>query len=249
MKTILYLLTLVFFILFSTFTEAAYISGQGYTSPFGLGSSNSYSGSYPFSYSAYRPTRTSVTDEFFSFPRGSGDFRYSTTRDSALESFSNTRNLDRTTNVNDRFVDNFFGAQARSDRFLTDNQDTASSQQSGANFDNGFATLSQGICSNGPSYERTLRGDFKGSRNDFTITESICGGQQLNLQRNFGNSNAYANQLSLNRRALQDSTAADAIARTSSVDRTTALKDSQQLRNSYSLQKSNFGQGYTLVFS
>ncbi len=221
----------------SSFAEAAYVYGSygnGYTSPFQL-----ERGAY------YPNTRgTNVYDESFSFPRGRGSLYYSNQRDSLLESFSQSQTADST--LDERFIDNFFGSQANYGRNLIDNQDQFTSRQSGVNFDNGYADYRFGDCS-APSYQRTLQGDYKGSRNDFTITETICGGQQMNLRRNFGNTNSYATSLDSTRRALQDAQTAGVTTRTVNTD--TNAQNSQQLRNSVSYQKSNFGQGYTLVFN
>ncbi len=242
MKITTLLLSFVLFLtLFGSTAEAAYVYGSygnGYSSPFSSSNSLSYPGS----------GRTNVYDESFSFPRGRGSMYYSNQRDSVLDSFSQSQNIDRTNTVNDRFVDNFFGSQANYNRNLLDLSQQQSSTNSGSSFDGGSSQYRFGDCST-PSYQRSLHGDYKGSRNDFTITETICGGQQMNLQRNFGNGNTYANSASSNGRALQDSLNAGLTTRTTNTDRTNTVKETQQLKNSVSYQKSSFGQGYTLVFN
>lgn len=254
----LFFITLFCAFLFATSTlvDAGYITGSGYSNPYTLERGNYYDSynrgaqqSPLTSYGSYNPGRTRVTDEYFSFPYGRGSAYYTNNRDSALESFFTSQNTDRGNQFNGRVTDSFFGSQATSNRNLFDSTDQASSRNMGGSFDQGSASYSQGNCVNGPSYERTLKGDFYKRRNDFTITETICGGPQVNLQRNFGNANAYDTSASTNRRTLQDNIYAGVAARTNTVDRTTATNDVQQTRNAYSLQQSSFGQGYTLVFS
>lgn len=249
-------LFLAFIFVASTFVEAGYITGYGYSNPYTLERGNYYDSynrgiqqSPLTSYGSYGSGRTRVTDEYFSFPSGRGSAYYTNNRDSALETFFTSQNTDRDNQFNERLTDNFFGSQAQYNRNLFDSTDQASSRNMGGSFDQGSASFSQGNCLNGPSYERTLKGDFYKRRNDFTITETICGGPQMNLQRTFGNANAYDTSASTNRRTLQDNIYAGVAARTNTVDRTTATTDNQQIRNSYSLQQSSFGQGYTLVFS
>ena len=67
------------------------------------------------------------------------------------------------------------------------------------------------------------------------------------MNRNFGNTNGYTNTADTNRRTLQDSLFANTAVQTRNVDRVT--QDTQQMRNTYSLQESHLGQGYTLVFN
>src|SRR3989344_1828948 len=238
MRTTIALLSFLLLVAFTSSTaQAAYVYGSydnGYSSPFQL------------ERGAYYPNsgRTSVYDESFSFPRGRGNLYYANNRDTLAESFFNSGSTDRKNN--EQFVDNFFGTQANYGRNLIDNQDQLSTRQSGTSFDSGSAQYRYGDCST-PSYQRTLQGNYKGSRNDFTITETICGGQQINMQRNFGNTNSYANNLDSTRRALQDTQTAGLTTRTTNTDRTT--QDNQQLRNTVSYQKSSFGQGNTLVFN
>src|SRR3989338_5725198 len=238
MRTTIALLSFVLFLtLFGSTAEAAYVYGSygnGYTSPFQL------------ERGAYYPNsgRTNVYDESFSFPRGRGNVYYANQRDSLANSFSQSQTTDR--KFNEQFVDNFFGTQANYGRNLIDNQDQLSTRQSGTSFDSGSAQYRYGDCST-PSYQRTLQGNYKGSRNDFTITETVCGGEQINLNRNFGNTNGYTNTADTNRRTLQDSLFANTAVQTRNVDRVT--QDTQQMRNTYSLQESHLGQGYTLVFN
>ncbi|GEM_PF-2808574 len=238
-KTIALVSFILFLTLFGSTVEAAYVygsSGNGYSSPF-----NSYS-------NTYNPRNTRTTDEFFSFPRGSGSLYYTNQRDSLANSFSQSQNVDRSSTLNDRFVDNFFGSQATYNRNLLDLSEQRTTANTGSSFDGGSASYRFGDCST-PSYQRTLRGDYKGNRNDFTLTETICGGQQVDMRRTFGNTNAFANSASTNGRALQDSLQAGLTTRTANADRTTTVKDTQQLRNTVSYQKSSFGQGYSLVFN
>ncbi|MDP1694865.1 MAG: hypothetical protein Q8L34_04975 [Candidatus Woesearchaeota archaeon] len=235
------LLSLTLFLLLvtlaSSFAEAAYVYGS-----YGTG----YSSPYTLERGAYYPNsgRTNVYDESFSFPRGRGDLYYNTNRDSLTNSLSQSQTTDR--RFNEDLIDNFFGSQTTYGRNLIDNQDQTTSRQYGTGFDTGSADYRYGDCST-PSYQRTLQGNYKGSRNDFTITETVCGGEQINLNRNFGNTNGYTNTANTNRRTLQDSLFANTAVQTRNVDRTT--QDTQQTRNTYSLQQSRLGQGYTLVFN
>ena len=236
-KTFVITSFILLFTLFGSFAEAAYVYGS-----YGTG----YSSPYTLERGAYYPQsgNTNVYDESFSFPRGRGDLYYTNNRDSTTANLFTNQNVDRS--MHENFVDNFFGSQTTYGRNLIDNQDQTTSRQYGTGFDTGSADYRFGDCST-PSYQRTLQGNYKGSRNDFTITETGCGGEQINLNRNFGNTNGYTNTADTNRRTLQDSLFANTAVQTRNVDRVT--QDTQQMRNTYSLQESHLGQGYTLVFN
>ena len=162
----------------------------------------------------------------------------------------NDKNLIFGENVRNRdLVANF---QFNQDR-LNLNQDGRSTQSgTNSNFDTGSFSYSVGDGTQ-PTYQRTLTGNFRGKRNDFTITETIFGGEKTNYNRNFGNrnTNTYSNNIGFNNNRFTNNINTNAGLTDNTLTRNTDLtqKDTNTFKNTYSLTKSDFGSGFRIVFN
>ena len=223
---ILSVLAVAFLFLAGTVAEASY-----YTDRYG---SNSYSGRDKGGY--------------FSFPAYPGSYEQTQNRNNldanqfTTQNTFNDRNLKFGENVRNRNI----GANLNfnQDR-LNLNQDGRSTQN---NFDTGSISYSIGDGTQ-PTYQRVLTGNFRGKRNDFTITETIFGGEKIDYNRNFGNRNT--NTIGYNSNRFSNNIQANAGLTDNTLNRNIDLtqRNTNKINNKYSLVQSDFGSGFRVMFN
>ncbi|MEK6903437.1 MAG: hypothetical protein AABW64_02210 [Nanoarchaeota archaeon] len=225
-----------FLIVLFTFLSGVFAEASFYTQMYGQPSTSQKSGN----------------GEYFSFPVYSGSYAQQNQRNSQNVNQNQNQFGSSTsaTELLDRFSSQNIQSGFVSNRNLQDLTEFGQQSQNGGNFDGGSSSYSVGDGTQLTSYHE-LEGNFRGKRNDFRIKEWIYGGEQLKYNRNFGTQNNYATNLGFNQRSLADNINTGASYANTQTTKNTASKNTAQQTstNRYSLQQTNFGSGFSIVFN